>query len=110
MASWLAASFTEADFVVVKMDVEGAEYPILEKLAGLGKLGLIDVLSIEAHSFGYTDKVRSAGELFELIQQAAPSMRVVKEGELHSGFDVYSKPPSAATIRQQAQACNLTLT
>ena len=33
VVTWMATSFRTSDFVVLKMDVEGAEYPIFEKLA-----------------------------------------------------------------------------
>lgn len=39
----------DGDFVVVKMDIEGAEYPIIKHLSDKGSLGLIDVLAVEFH-------------------------------------------------------------
>jgi hypothetical protein len=72
VVTWMATSFRTSDFVVLKMDVEGAEYPIFEKLAQIGKVGLVDVLSIEVHPYGFTQSLPSASKLMELIKRDAP--------------------------------------
>ncbi len=46
---WLSKNFTSEDYVIVKMDIEGAEYPVLEKLLSDGRLSTIDELIIEFH-------------------------------------------------------------
>jgi hypothetical protein len=51
VASWIKHSFTVSDYVIVKMDVEGAEFDIVKKLEEQGALTLIDVLAIECHSW-----------------------------------------------------------
>eukprot|EP00662_Eupelagonemidae_sp_cell21_P057933 gene57933-biopygen21606 len=48
-AAWLRARVTAADFVVVKMDVEGAEFALLDRMLGNGALGLVDELFLECH-------------------------------------------------------------
>jgi FkbM family methyltransferase len=48
-SSWLRRTVTPDDHVVVKMDIEGAEYPVLNKLLADGTIGLISVLYIEWH-------------------------------------------------------------
>lgn len=37
------------DYVIVKMDIEGAEFPILHKMLAEGTIGLIDQLWVETH-------------------------------------------------------------
>ena len=49
-ARWLAARYCEADHVHVKMDIEGAEWEVLEHLLRVRKVGLVDVLAIEWHT------------------------------------------------------------
>lgn len=48
-SSWLRRTVTADDHVVVKMDIEGAEYPVLSKLLTDGTINLISVLYIEWH-------------------------------------------------------------
>jgi len=46
---WLGENFVPEDYVIVKMDIEGAEYDVLEKVIADGNLPLIDELIIEFH-------------------------------------------------------------
>eukprot|EP00965_Chrysotila_dentata_P191336 6174447-Pleurochrysis_carterae.AAC.1 len=48
--TWIAESFTSDDFVQVKMDVEGAEFAILNSMVRQKTAGLIDVLAWECHA------------------------------------------------------------
>lgn len=48
-SEWLAENFCQEDYVIVKMDIEGAEYDVLEKVIQDGNLPIIDELIIEFH-------------------------------------------------------------
>jgi hypothetical protein len=48
-SAWLRRTVGPDDHVVVKMDIEGAEYPVLTKLLNDGTINLISVLYIEWH-------------------------------------------------------------
>jgi FkbM family methyltransferase len=48
-SEWLRLNVKEADFVVVKLDVEGAEYAILNRLVDQKTICLIDELFVEVH-------------------------------------------------------------
>ena len=48
-SAWLRRTVSPGDRVVVKMDIEGAEYPVLAKLVDEGTINLISVLYIEWH-------------------------------------------------------------
>ncbi|MFF9211924.1 MULTISPECIES: FkbM family methyltransferase [unclassified Streptomyces] len=48
-SSWLRRTVTADDHVVVKMDIEGAEYPVLTKLLAEETINLISVLYVEWH-------------------------------------------------------------
>lgn len=52
VAAWMGSSFSRADFVVVKMDVEGAEHEIVPRLIALQAAALIDVFLWECHPRG----------------------------------------------------------
>lgn len=49
MSRWLLARYTPADFVVLKLDVEGTEYELLPLLINTGAMAVIDELFIEMH-------------------------------------------------------------
>lgn len=49
VVSWLQRSFHEDDFVLIKMDVEGAERSIIPKLLATNASRLVDVLLWECH-------------------------------------------------------------
>tara|TARA_R110000737_G_scaffold12093_1_gene28028 strand:+ start:1525 stop:2103 length:579 start_codon:yes stop_codon:yes gene_type:complete len=49
-SKFLSDNFTKDDFLVVKLDIEGAEYEVLEKLIADNTLGLINVLYVEWHN------------------------------------------------------------
>lgn len=55
-SNWLAETVTAQDYVIVKMDIEGAEYDVLEKIIRDGNAGLIDELIIEWHQ-GMNDTI-----------------------------------------------------
>jgi len=46
---WLGENFTADDYLIVKMDIEGAEYDVLEKMLADGTLSLVDELKVEFH-------------------------------------------------------------
>ncbi len=48
-SAWLHRTVAPDDQVVVKMDIEGAEYPVLRKLLSDGTIGRLSVLYIEWH-------------------------------------------------------------
>lgn len=48
-SEWLARNVTANDYVVCKMDVEGAEFDVLEHLLKTKRMRLIDILLVEWH-------------------------------------------------------------
>ena len=46
---WLRHNFSRRDHLVVKMDIEGAEYPVLEKMIADGTIDSVDELIVEFH-------------------------------------------------------------
>lgn len=49
LADWLMKTVTKEDYVVMKMDVGGAEFQLLPKLLNTGAICLIDELFLECH-------------------------------------------------------------
>lgn len=52
-ASWLRTRYCKADFVFVKMDIEGAEFDVMEHVIKSGAVGLIDQIALEWHAHKY---------------------------------------------------------
>lgn len=50
-SEWLKLAVKPEDFVIVKIDIEGAEYAVLERLIEQGTIGLIDSLFVEFHDW-----------------------------------------------------------
>lgn len=46
---WIRRNFSRRDHLVVKMDIEGAEYPVLEKMVAEGTIDYIAELIVEFH-------------------------------------------------------------
>ena len=57
---WIKDSFSKDDFIVVKMDIEGAEFKVLESMIADGSIYYIDELYLEshAHCIGLPDSAR----------------------------------------------------
>jgi FkbM family methyltransferase len=49
-SAWLGREVAPADEVIVKMDIEGAEFAVLEKILDDGTARLVDLLLIEWHA------------------------------------------------------------
>lgn len=49
-AAWLSKNFNHDDFLFVKMDIEGAEYEVIDHLMSTHAIDLIDVLAVEWHA------------------------------------------------------------
>jgi FkbM family methyltransferase len=74
-ADWLLDAARMAEYVVIKMNIEGAEYAVLRQMIDRGALGLVDELFIELHG----EKVGVSEE-----ENAALVQRMAGEG-LHEG-------------------------
>lgn len=48
-SSWLSNNFTKDDFIILKMDIEGSEYEVLNKMIEDDTISLINELWIEFH-------------------------------------------------------------
>lgn len=48
-SKWVLDNLSETDYIILKMDIEGAEYPLLNKMLDDGSFKYIDELWIEWH-------------------------------------------------------------
>jgi hypothetical protein len=83
VAQWLSASFTAADHIVVKLDIEGSEFDIVHDLVQTHSLPLIDVLALECHanrSLSRTSARAKCVHFYDQIRHAAPKLKLLTEG------------------------------
>jgi len=78
-SAWMARKFEPDDFVVIKMDIEGAEYAVLEKMLADGTLALAQLMIVEFHWPYFDPEVRDAArarhdKLMEGINKANPTL------------------------------------
>jgi len=55
-SNWIRNNFQPKDYVIIKFDIEGAEYDVLEKIIQDGTLEYIDEIYIEWHSRFFNNK------------------------------------------------------
>ena len=77
-SNWVKKKFRNKDYVVVKFDIEGAEYDVLDKMLKDGSISLIDVLYIEFHNERVHINPAKDKELVEKITNK--ETRVINEG------------------------------
>jgi len=85
VVSWISYFFREADYVVVKMDIDGAESAILESLLRHQGLGLIDVLLLKCRRAkkGTCERLRAAAKV---------KIKIKTEGDGYIDVDRHSVP------------------
>lgn len=55
LSTWLKNTFTKEDYVILKLDIEGAEYEVLNKLIEDGTIGLVKEFWGEWHDMKISD-------------------------------------------------------
>ena len=70
LSKWIIDNFKKDDFIVLKMDIEGAEYKIVPKMFEDGSVNYINYAFIEWHDWVMPEFKNSTGELVRRLQQA----------------------------------------
>lgn len=91
VAGWIATSFTRQDWIVLKMDIEGAEFAIFDRLEKLGATCIIDILIWQCHDINPYG--RSCSTLERQIRATCPGIAIIEEDQssLYSGIDSATK-------------------
>lgn len=69
-SSWVASNFSDEDFVILKLDIEGAEYDVLPKMIKDGSFDKINLFFVEWH----VDKVNIDMETHRNIVKSLKSL------------------------------------
>jgi FkbM family methyltransferase len=56
LSSWIKKSFKESDYIILKLDIEGAEYEVLNKMIKDGTISMVNELWGEWHHQKIDDK------------------------------------------------------
>lgn len=105
---WLVRHFRDADTLVVKMDVEGAEHEILRAMIADGSIRLVDVLALECHQGIWKQAAaegskrgtsRSCSSLLKALRAA--NVTVIKNSDF--GADPESTPQKMMPIDPRAR-------
>jgi len=105
VASWLQ-HFHANDFVILKMDIEGAEFELVDAMLALGMAKVIDIVLWECHGW--------AGDCAALkarFSKANPRLLWIPEhSPLYKGYDSFSSPNRLKPLdpRIRAQDRNFT--
>lgn len=65
---WLEQNFDKEDFIVLKMDIEGAEYEVLNKMIDDGTIDYVDELIIEFHGRKQMNCTQRHHDLYKKIE------------------------------------------
>ena len=56
ISNWVKTNLSEQDLIVMKLDIEGAEYNVLEKMIEDGSIDYINTLFVEWHDYQMKNK------------------------------------------------------
>ncbi|MQU72331.1 FkbM family methyltransferase [Sinorhizobium meliloti] len=74
-ANWLLKNFTLQDDVTIKMDIEGAEYPILRRMIETKAIKLVDLLICEFHHNRFPSEAEDHDRLLATLSEKTRLIR-----------------------------------
>ena len=69
LSKWIQENFDKEDHIILKMDIEGAEYEVVKKMYKDGTLGLVDKLYCELHGLKVGIPREETDELINLCRE-----------------------------------------
>ncbi len=73
---WLKANFEIKDYLFIRLDIEGAEYEVLNKMLGEGTIEYVDRLSLEFHNARVGVSVERDKEIIAKIKKLGIPVKV----------------------------------
>ena len=65
---WLEQNFSKEDFIILKLDIEGAEYKVLDRMIDNGTIDYVDLLYVEFHASKMVGYAEFHKELLEKLK------------------------------------------
>ena len=81
LSHWIKTSFAPSDVIILKLDVEGAEFDILERMIADGALEYVDWLFIEFHAEKVGKALSEETRLCQAIEAAGVQVVIDAEGQ-----------------------------
>jgi len=75
-SQWLAENIKEEDYVICKIDIEGAEFEVLKKCISDNTLRLINSLDVEFHHFSNPEYTRDYNYIMSEVNRLGINFRV----------------------------------
>lgn len=75
-SKWLSENVNEEDYVICKIDIEGAEFEVLKKCISDNTLRLIDSLDVEFHHFSNPEYTRDHNYIMSEVNRLGIKFRV----------------------------------
>lgn len=69
LSKWIQENFDKEDYIILKMDIEGAEYEVIKKMHEDGTLGLVDKIYCELHGLKVGIPREGTDQLVDLCKQ-----------------------------------------
>ncbi|AEO97964.1 hypothetical protein ENVG_00066 [Emiliania huxleyi virus 84] len=99
--TWFKKSFSKNDYIILKMDIEGAEHSIIYEMEKQGLLSYVNVISMECHG-----KKSSCNALVNLMYPYMPALKIMTEGIAHNGIDKYTIKETNERAKRVADVCS----
>jgi FkbM family methyltransferase len=84
LANWITSNYSITDYIILKLDIEGAEYDLVEHLIGKNAFAYIDVLYIEFHSHKMDMSHDIDKQCLKSIRESNPKIQIYHD--THIGF------------------------
>jgi hypothetical protein len=69
ISNWVKTNLSEQDLIVMKLDIEGAEYNVLEKMINDGSIDYINTLFVEWHDYQLKDKKIETEKIKSILKE-----------------------------------------
>lgn len=76
---WMKQNFTDDDFIVLKMDIEGAEYQVIAKMLKDNTFSMVNEFFVEFHNAKIDIPKSKDKELMDCIKKCSPHIRITEE-------------------------------
>tara|TARA_B100000767_G_scaffold161930_2_gene151996 strand:- start:62 stop:973 length:912 start_codon:yes stop_codon:yes gene_type:complete len=99
--TWFRTSFSTNDYIILKMDIEGAEHSIINEMDKQGLLSYLNIISMECHGNHY-----SCNNLTKMLYKYTPKLTILTEGKSHDGIDKYTINETKKRAKQVIEVCS----
>ena len=97
----MEAAFAPEDHVVLKMDIEGEEFPTIRRMINEQTLRLVDELFLDCHEYRGAEYKTSCAELFAALHAHYPNL----QGPQRGGRSLQAAREDPRGMRRRMASC-----